>query len=175
MSLQNLVIGVVALIALALGGVAYMGQDNRLSAIPGSDVLSHIVFQAGLTDGGERVSVTPVTATVTLTSQQMNRAKIITFAASTTQAALTATLPASTTFPLTRAGDYRTWVIENPFTAAATTTTIAAGTGVDLQEPDGQNVVIGINNYVFLTCVKGADSGAPQDVVCSVDETIPAD
>ena len=68
-------------------------------------------------------------------------------------------------------GDYRTWVIENGYTAAATTTTIAAGTGIDLQEPDGQNVVVGINNYAFLTCFREAST----DIVCSFDETIPAD
>jgi hypothetical protein len=102
----------------------------------------------------------------------MHDYNIITFTASTTQAALTVTLPATTTFPLPGdAGAYRTWVIENPFTAAATTTTIAAGTGIDLQEPDGQNVVIGINNYAFLTCFREAST----DIVCRVDETIPAD
>jgi hypothetical protein len=86
--------------------------------------------------------------------------------------ALTVTLPATTTFPLaSEAGAYRSWVIENPFTAAATTTTIAAGTGIDLQEPDGQNVVIGINNYAWLTCFRELST----DIVCRVDETIPAD
>ena len=49
--------------------------------------------------------------------------------------------------------------------------TLAAGTGVDLQESDGQNVVIGINNYAWLTCFRELSS----DIVCRVDETIPAD
>jgi len=42
---------------------------------------------------------------------------------------------------------------------------------MDLQEPDGQNVVIGQNNYAWLTFVKQASG----DVVVRVDETISAD
>lgn len=126
--------------------------------------------------GGVSTVLQTAAGTHTLTFDEMASANIITFTASSTQAALTVTLPASTTFPLpSDVGSYRTWVIENPFTAAATTTTIAAGTGVDLQEPDGQNVVIGINNYAWLTCARGIDSDAPLDIVCRVDETIPAD
>ena len=55
--------------------------------------------------------------------------------------------------------------------ATATTTTIAAGTGIDLQEPDGQNVVVGPDNYAWLTCFREVST----NVVCRVDETIPAD
>lgn len=157
-----------------LSAVALMKapQAPNLGAIPGNEVFGPFSVYGPFLQGGGTVTVTPVTATVTLTAGQMQSANVITFAASTTQAALTATLPASTTFPLPKdAGSYRTWVIENPFTAAATTTTIAAGTGVDLQEPDGQNVVIGINNYAWLTCFRERSS----DVVCSVDEHIPAD
>lgn len=126
-----------------------------------------------LTQGGGVNEVTPTSAAVTLTEADLLNYNVITFTASTTQAALTATLPATSTMTslLPNAGDYRTWVIENPFTAAATTTTIGAGTGIDLQEPDGQNVVIGINNYAWLTCFREAST----DVVCRVDESIPAD
>jgi hypothetical protein len=102
----------------------------------------------------------------------MANSNVINFTASSTIGAVTATLPATTTLPLgAGVGSYRTWVIENSYTGAATTTTIAAGIGIDLQEPDGQDVVIGINNYAFLTCFREASS----DVVCRVDETIPAD
>jgi len=166
-----------AVLALIVSGFAVLKSPvvTEFGAAAGPEHFVKQIFSAGSVDGGERVVVTPVTSTVTITAGQMDRAKILTFTASSTQAALTATLPASTTFPLMKTGESRTWIIENPFTAAATTTTIAAGAGVDLQEPDGQNVVIGINNYALLTCVKGADSGSPADVVCAVDETIPAD
>lgn len=171
-----LVSAVVTLGVLTFAGNKPSVIPNPLGGSAGPEHTEFQTFKSGFEDGGARVSIDPVDATLTLTYAQMVNAKIITHPASNTMPALTLTLPASTTFPLSGTpGASRTWVIENPFTAAATTTTIAAGTGVDLQEPDGQNVVLGINNYVFLNCVRGADSGAPQDVVCSVDETIPAD
>lgn len=169
----------IAVLALVLGMVAVLTNGSVtevtkkvVEGAAGPEHTEHQYFNNGLTDGGVIETVSPTSGAVTLTRAQMDRAKIITFVASTTMPALTATTPASTTFPLpNKAGSYRTWVIENPFLAAATTTTIAAGTGVDLQEPDGQNVVIGITNYAFLTCYRKANT----DVVCMVDETIPAD
>ncbi|RJQ33891.1 hypothetical protein C4568_03760 [Candidatus Parcubacteria bacterium] len=153
-------------------GFSVIDKGEVVGALSSPNVPSYLNVQGYFVQGGGVSTVTPVTSTVTLTHAQMVDANVITFTASSTQAALTATLPASTTFPLpVEAGSYRSWVIENPFTAAATTTTIAAGTGIDLQVPDGQNVVIGINNYAFLTCLREAST----DIVCRVDETIPAD
>lgn len=162
---------------LVAGGLAFVApKSEELGALASPEILTYLRVHGSFTQGGSITTATPDDATYTVTYADMVDASVITFTASTTMPALTATLPASTTFPLPEArGSSRTWVIENPFTAAATTTTIAAGTGIDLQEPDGQNVVIGINNYAFLNCIRGADSGAPQDIVCSVDETIPAD
>lgn len=176
MKLKDVVLGL-ALVVVAVVGVNFPvnGEtivEKTVSAVVGPEVFNHMYFYEGLTDGGNSVTVTPTSGAVTLTNAQLVKAKVVTFTASSTMPALTATLPASTTFPLpNKAGAYRTWVIENPFLAAATTTTIAAGTGVDLQEPDGQNVVINITDFAFLTCFRKANS----DVVCAVDETIPAD
>lgn len=177
---ENILTGIVSVIlSVVLVGVFFAPEDGRpgrdgqdgLGAVVGPDYydrLNVLEFQ----QGGGTNSIDPVDATYTLTAANMDLFNVITFDASTTQPALTVTLPASTTFPLGKeAGSYRSWVIENPFTAAATTTTIAAGTGIDLQEPDGQNVVIGINNYAFLTCLRELST----DIVCRVDETIPAD
>lgn len=175
MSLQNLVIGVLAVVGVVLGGLAVVRPQvvQELGAAAGPEHTQLQFFKAGLTDGGGVFSTTTTVATETLTERQMRENKVFRFLGSATAAAMTVTLPASTSMNsvLPKPGDYRTWVIENGYTAAATTTTIAAGTGVDLQEPDGQNVVIGINNYAFLTCFREAST----DVVCSVDETIPAD
>jgi len=167
----------IAIIGVLIGGVALTKGgstiiERQLGAVASPDIFTYLNVHGAFYQGGGTKTVTPTSGTVTLTAANMRDTNVITFTASTTQAALTATLPASTTFPLaSEAGSYRTWVIENPFTAAATTTTIAAGTGIDLQEPDGQNVVIGINNYAWLTCFREAST----DIVCSVDETIPAD
>lgn len=179
---QNIIISAVIALLVALG-VSQFSQPETVrvsdsngeapaGALTGPDVNSYLTVAGFFSQGGGVTTVTPTSASVTLTSGDMLEENIITFTASSTQPALTVTLPASTTIPLsTKPGAYRSWVIENPFTAAATTTTIAAGTGIDLQEPDGQNVVIGINNYAFLTCFRESSS----DVVCRVDETIPAD
>ena len=124
------------------------------------------------TEGGGVITITNTDGTETLTQSQMLDNNII-VVAETQGEALTLTLPAATTMTtlIPNAGDKRSWMIENAHTVAATTTTIAAGSGIDLQEPDGQNVVIGINNYAWLTCFR--EAGAT--VVCRVDETIPAD
>lgn len=176
---KKLIIAVlVSALALSIGFVA--GQNNglkqavneALGAVAGPDVFSYLNVHGAFSEGGNVSTVTPVSASVTLTNAQMLDSNVITFAASSTMPALTVTLPASTTMPLPpEVGAMRRWVIENPFTASATTTTIAATTGVDLQEPDGQNVVIGINNYAFITCFRELST----DIVCLVDESIPAD
>lgn len=166
-------IAIVAILLVAIGGwFAPAAIQESLGAIAGPDIFSYVNVHGAFTQGGGVKTITPTSDAVTITAADMRDSNVITFAASTTQGALTATLPATTTFPLSdNAGSYRTWVIENPFLAAATTTTIAAGTGIDLQEPDGQNVVIGINNYAWLTCFRELST----DIVCKVDETIPAD
>lgn len=175
-TLIGLSVAVLAVIAIAGAYFSPRAAEVLDQAVTGPDMYSYFFVHGPFEEGGGITTVTPTSATVTLTAAQMRNSKVITFTASTTQAALTATLPASTTFPLSlEKGASREWIIENPFTAAATTTTIAAGTGIDLQEPDGQNVVIGIDNYAYLDCTRGADSGAPNDIVCRVDETIPAD
>lgn len=183
MKAKELLVPVIAVLALVLGFVGVTQQDRvetvvekTVGAFPGPEIFSDIFVKGVFEQGGGKNTIVQQSASHTLTRAQMEKYNVITFTASTTQAALTVTLPASTTIPVSKeVGSTRSWMIENPFTAAATTTTIAAGTGIDLQEPDGQNVVIGINNYAWLTCVRGLDSGAPQDVVCKVDETIPAD
>lgn len=151
-------------------------ENPAFGALSGPDVQSYLNVHGWLAEGGGKTTVTPSNASYTLTFGDMAESNIITFSASTTMPALTVTLPASTTLPIpNEVGATRRWKIENPFTAAATTTTIAAGAGIDLQVPDGQNVVIGINNYAWLTCTYGLDSGAPQDSVCLLVESVPAD
>lgn len=171
-TLKIVVVAGVVLVLAFFGANAVNVKPVDLGALASSEVFSYLRVHGVFTQGGGVNTIAQVAATYTITGTDMADYNVLTFTASSTQAAFTATLPASTSFPLLeKPGSYRTWVIENPFTAAATTTTIAAGTGIDLQEPDGQNVVIGINNYAFLNCFRELSS----DIVCSVDETIPAD
>lgn len=92
----------------------------------------------------------------------------------TPSAAIDVTLPATTTLfadCLTVNGDFVDVIIGNNSATAATTTTIVAGAGIDLQEPDGQNVVIGGLNYGILKIMRISATEA----VAVVNETIPAD
>ena len=143
-----------------------------LTTSSGNATLGTTTVEA-FTQGGSVYSTTTTAAAHTFTEAELLNNSVLRFLGSATAAAMTATLPATSTMTtlLPNPGDSRTWFIENGYTAAATTTTIAAGTGIDLQEPDGQNVVIGINNYAKLTCFREVST----DVVCMVDETIPAD
>jgi len=173
--MKNYILSAVIALFVAVGAVSVFAPATTrpsVGAVASPDVYSYMNVKGAFSQGGGVTTVTPTSAAVTLTSTQLRDSNVITFAASSTQPALTATLPASSTFPIgAEAGSYRDWVIENPFTGAATTTTIAAGTGIDLQEPDGQNVVIGSTNFAWLTCFREVNT----NIVCKVDETIPAD
>ncbi len=175
--MENKYIIVGLVVALLLSGYSVIngGKDGKdgVGAVSSPDVLSYMNVHGAFTQAGGLSTVLQVAeGTHTLTFAEMATANIITFTASTTQGALTVTLPATTTFPLgTWTGAYRSWVIENPFTAAATTTTLAAGTGVDLQEPDGQDLVVDIDDYGWLTCFREAST----DIVCRFDVSIEGD
>jgi hypothetical protein len=156
------------------GTSAFTGATSFSGAltVPALTASGEVAVQ-GFTQGGGEVELTPTSGSLTLTEANLLAGNVISFVASSTMPAFTVTLPATSTMTtlLPSTGDMRSWVLENPFTAAATTTTIAAGTGIDLQENDGQNVVIGINNYAWITCFREAST----DVVCSINESIPAD
>lgn len=150
--------------AVALGGAATL--SSTLDVTGNTSV-------GRLTEGGSVRATTTTVATETLTEAQLISNYVFNYTGSATAAAITVTLPATSTMTtlMPNAGDSSTWVFENDYGAAATTTTIAAGTGIDLQEPDGQNVVIAFTNKAYVSCYRRADT----DVVCSVTETIPAD
>src|SRR3990167_11348329 len=119
---------VVVIVIATIGAYQYLKVEQPLGANPGPDIFSflnvHGVFSQG---GGVKTVLQTAEGTHTLTFAEMNDFNVITFTASSTQGALTATLPATTTFPLlNEPGATRSWIIENPFTAAATTTTITS-------------------------------------------------
>lgn len=151
------------------------GQDG-VGAVPGPDVYNPMMFRAGAVIGGRVVSTSTAQSSATLLNTDLINTisgEITTrLEVTPTQAALTLTLPASSTLTnfAPNDGDTVTILVENEATAA-TTTTIAAGAGMDLQEPDGQNVVIGQNNFAWLTFQRDENG----DFIVRVDETIPAD
>lgn len=157
-----------AAVALVVAvGFAVISKDDSVGGVPGVALFPQSVTT--FTQGGGITSTSTAGAASALLATDIDTENLVRI--QPLFDAHTLTLPASTTFPgIPNAGDMRTLVIENVATAA-TTTTIAAGTGIDLQEPDGQNVVIGQNNYALLTCFREAST----NIVCVVDETIPAD
>ena len=84
--------------------------------------------------------------------------------------ASTVTLPATTSLThfIPKAGMCWTAKWEN---SGDSNLTIAAGTGIDLQEPDGQNVIIGTTNFANVEYCRQANT----DIVVTVTESIPAD
>lgn len=176
MDLRSILASSLVAAVVATGALFLLNDSPKTETFGGAspDVYGYFNVHGAFFQGGGTRTATPVAATYTVTADDLRDSNVLTFTASSTMPALTATLPASTTFPLSaEAGSYRTWVIENPFTAAATTTTIAAGTGIDLQIPEttGADVVLNINGYGFLTCFREAST----DIVCRLDETVVGD
>jgi len=177
--MNKLNITLVALLGVALIGflALYSAKptqtviEKTVGAVAGSDFTNRVSFLDGFEWGGKYATVATTSATYTLSANQY-KSGLIEVTSVTGAAALTLSLPASTTDAYPRQVGMRTsTIIKNSHTAAATTTTIAAGTGIDLQENDGQNVVIGINNYAVVDCVRLVTT----DVACIINETIPAD
>jgi len=173
MNLNTSIAVVLAAVALAIG-VAMSGGDTYVTSegqggigVPGVALYPQSVTT--FTEGGGVFTHATSGTAYTLPATAIDTENYV--AITPTGGNLTVTLPATSSFPgIPNAGDTREIWIENAATAA-TTTTIAAGTGMDLQEPDGQNVVIGQNNYARLSCVRMSST----DVTCVVDEVIPAD
>lgn len=168
-TLKTIAVSLATALVAFIGFGAVTGDDNLgYQLIPGISMTPASVTT--FTQGGVYYATTTANATASLLATDVDEESYI--AITPTGAALTLTLPATSTLTnfIPNAGDFRTIIIENGATAA-TTTTIAAGAGMDLQEPDGQNVVIGQNNYAILTFYRQSNG----DMVVTVDETIPAD
>lgn len=122
------------------------------------------------TQGGGHLNL--ASGAQTLTQAQLTDYSLISATASSTAAAFSWTLPATSTLTtlLPDAGDSRVWLFKNE-NAAATTTTFVAGTGIILDEPDGQNIVIAGGNRARIECWRDDST----DVICGIDEWIDAD
>jgi len=161
------------------GGTIIDRMNDGVGSVAGSDVYSFLnvyellTAKEGFVQGGGvlQFTATSTQAARTLTQYELESNSVIEIV-STAAPALTLTLPATSTMTtlIPNVGDYRTWFLTNKH-AAGTTTTMAAGTGIILDEPDGQNVVIAGGNRVKIECFRDSTT----DVVCSIDERIDAD
>lgn len=169
-----LTVGVV--VAVVFAGLAFFGVSDGVdgkdgfSAQPGPDHYDVQLFHAGQVDGGMYVATTSSGAGTLTASQLANRQGYTRYLDVNATDAVTLTFPATSTLTgfIPSVGDCANIMLEN---SGDSNLTLAAGTGMDLQEPDGQNVVIGTTNYAKLTFCRTNSS----DMVLWADESIPAD
>lgn len=123
--------------------------------------------------GGEALRINQTGATRTLTATELNNSSEIVVDATTGAAALSLTLPATSTMTdmLKTTGKSRSWIIENNQTGAATTTTVIAGTGIDLQGPTVNDDVIAASSTAYLNCWRNYTT----DLTCLISKNVPAD
>lgn len=150
------------------GNVVIYPVDRTLS-IASATLNAGTTTVAGFTQGNGVFATS--SGSGTLTEAILLENNVIDYNQSIVSATLT--LPATSTMTtlIPNAGDFRQWVIRSATTTSSQSFTVAAGAGMDLQEPDGQNVVIGTTNFAWITMYRKSDG----DVIVKVDETIPAD
>lgn len=142
---------------------------NSLVSFSGETVVDEFTQGGGIgtitdADGG----------TYTMTQAELLGSNVFTITASGAgQEVIALTLPATSTLItlLPNAGDFREWVIDASALAAATTTTITAGTGIDLIAVTTDDDVIDGLEFARLSCWRQADT----DITCITSELLHAD
>lgn len=164
--MKKLTIGI-ALVAMiiAIGGYLYPKIERvetpqaPTGAIPGPDVFNHMTFNQGFTKGGNVVATTSAVTAYTLAPNEWNeRTSYVSWTSD--RPALTLTTMASSSAPFVNLGvgeSFSTYFYSATTTAAATIT-FAAGTGVDLQEDEGETVIINGLEVARLTFLKKDNS-----------------
>lgn len=127
------------------------------------------------TQGGGILAVTDANGgVVTLTEANLLSANVLSMTASGAgQEVIALTLPATSTMTtlIPKAGDFREWIIDASALAAATTTTVTLGTGIDLIAVTTADDVIDGAEWARLSCWRQADT----DVTCITSELLNAD
>lgn len=178
MNLSNIVSGIiagaiVAACAVLIIGVGKDGLDGMpgVGASPSPEVYNRTMFMSGMSEGNAVVvTATSTQSAATLTNQDMSNAKVISITAGNVPA-LTLTLPASSTWSgLAKPYETQEWIIDNLHSNAATTTTITAGTGVDIDGTTTNDDVINGGVSGKLICWRILVG----DIRCIVEEMVDA-
>lgn len=129
------------------------GSDGATGAFPGPDVYQNVIFHEDIIEGGSR-STTTTGSAVTLTTAELTEK--VNYLSITPNTDVTITTMASTAAPFSnlKVGDSMDLLLYNASTSASATFTLAAGTGVDLQEDEGATVVVNGLEVARLTFVK---------------------
>lgn len=154
------------IVAVILSGLAFFGGDTpatvtervveRVGASVGPEHTDTQYFDGGFTKGGS--VATSSTGNTVLTASEINPNKsFVSFTANVDQ---NVTLPASTTAPFKNlaVGEGFSVLVYSATTTAGATMTYVAGTGIDLQEDEGETVVQNGLEVARLTFVKKANS-----------------
>lgn len=127
------------------------------------------------TQGGGIATLTDANGgAYTLTQTELLNNNVLAFAASGAgQEVIQLTFPASSSLSaiIPNAGDQRIWLYDASALAAATTTTITAGTGMDIIAVTTNDDVIDGAEWSQITCWRQADT----DITCLVSELLHAD
>ncbi|MEA2036883.1 MAG: hypothetical protein U9O94_05205 [Nanoarchaeota archaeon] len=171
----TLIIGVAIIVGCMLIKPAIVNR-YEYGASPGPDHYNMQYFKAGFIDGGDVTTLSQASTsagTSTITAKQFIESKIITWDPDLTTVGTGAstTLFTSTTIStyFTSNGDSHEILFRN--TGTGTSTFIAAGSGIDLIEPTGGDVLIGAGNDAVIECWRQTSLL----YACSVDEMQDAD
>lgn len=170
-------ITVVAVFGLVLVGFFAVTQKpaeapQSLAGFAGPEVTYRVTTKAGFANGGVYTIATTASAMTLKDADIANNAVISLTAMGAGQAALALTLPASTTWPsLDANGTMQRWVIDNNGLAAATTTTITAGAGVDIDGTTANDDVLNGDVSGTLACWRLPTTG---NIRCIVEEMVDA-
>lgn len=173
---QSVLGGVTNFDALTLDNGNLTVSSGNLS-VTGNATVSGTLSVAEFTQGGGCTASSTLASAETWTESFMLSSNCFTYSGQTLAAAITITLPATSTMTtlLPNAGDSRRWFYDPDAYAVATTTTFAAGTGIILYEPDDSsdfNVVIaGGTSAAIIDCTRLANT----DVACVIEEVSDAD
>jgi hypothetical protein len=153
---------------IAVDGSCVISSSGAISTSGSSTV-------GAFTQGGSILNIATSASAYTLTQAELSAASVIEIeAVSGAQSALALTLGATSTSwtsLIPTAGQSRTWIIEDNHTAGATTTTITAGTGIDLIAYTVNDDVIDGGEFAQLTCWRKENT----DVGCITTEVLAAD
>lgn len=163
-------------VVIAIGGYFFPQVQpvvvDRLGSLVGPDVYDHVTLHQNFTKGGTQVATSSTAATYTLTTNELR--KEVSYISWTPNVNTTLTTMASTSAPLVnlKTGESFEVYLYNASSTAASSITIAAGTGVDLQdnEDSADLAILGLD-VMKLTFIKKANT----DVMLIVDEFTEAD
>ena len=163
--------------AVTFGGAATLSStlavtgETTLTATTTAGVMDVSEF----TQGGGCLTLTDANGgAYTLTSDELINNNVFVFAAGgASQAVIALTFPATSTLSaiIPNAGDMREWIYDASALATATTTTMTAGTGMDLYGYTTDDDVIDGAEIARITCWRQAST----DISCITSELVASD